>query len=160
MKRKSIFKMSICIAIVLSIVYFSTWNSVLNKSTRYLDNKLSYSIPQISGTAEDLFDIDYDTLYVFEPYQTKDEMEAQIGFKCRVLNQVVSEGILNILFVKDNSPVAYLYGYPSTIGYFIGLPTGKHTKAELDLIQYNGIESQVGNSAGPPKTYMRYTFDM
>lgn len=46
-------------------------------------------------------------------------MERQIGFKTRILQETVNENMINILFLKDDSPVAYLYGYGSNNGYYI-----------------------------------------
>ena len=55
-------------------------------------------------------------------------MEKQIGFKSRVLQETVNENMINILFVKDDSPVAYLYGYGSNNGYY---------SSNIDLIVTN-----------------------
>lgn len=156
MKNKDIFKILFTSVIIVSIIFFTRWNSELNKNNRYLTDKLLNSVSDTSGTVGELFDFDYDELYVLEPYQSKEEMEKQIGFKSRVLKVTVSEGMMNILFVKNNSPVAYLYGYASNNGYYIELPTGNHTKSELNAIKYNIIINEVGNSSGTENSYKRY----
>ncbi len=97
-------------------------------------------------------------MYVFEPYQSIEEMEKQIGFKHYKLKQGVSEGMLNILFVKDNRATAYLYGYPSNIGYYINIQSGEYNKADIDDMAYTVEEREVGNSSGSPKAYMYYEF--
>lgn len=135
------------------------WNSELNKNNRYLTDKLLNSVSDTSGTAGELFDFDYDKLYVFEPYQSKDEMEKQIGFKSRLLQETVSENMMNILFVKDDSPIAYLYGYGSNNGYYIELPIGNYSKLELEKTRYRVITNEVGNSSGTEKTYLNYIFE-
>lgn len=136
------------------------WNSQLNRNTRDLEKKLSASDAQVSGKTVELFDFDYEILYVFEPYESKEEMETKIGFGISILQETVSEEMMNILFVKENSPVAYLYGYPSNTGYSIEIPSGKYRKDELDLVQYNKSTGDVGNSYGTPITFIRYTFGM
>ena len=159
MKNKNIFKILFFLVVVISILVFMRWNSELNKNNRYLTVKLLNSDSDTSGTAGELFDFDYDKLYVFEPYQSKDEMEKQIGFKSRVLQETVSENMINILFVKDDSPVAYLYGYGSNNGYYIELPIGDYSKSELKKTRYRVITNEVGNSSGTEKTYLNYIFE-
>ena len=135
------------------------WNSELNKNNRYLTDKLLKGVSDTSGTVGELFDFYYDKLCVFEPYQSKDEMEKQIGFKSRVLQETVNENMINILFVKDDAPVAYLYGYGSNNGYYIEMPTGNYSKAELEKTRYRVITNEVGNSSGTEKTYLNYIFE-
>ena len=159
MKNKNIFKILFFLMVVISIVVFMRWNSELNKNNRYLTDKLLNNVSDTSGTAGELFDFDYDEVYVFRPYQSKEEMEKQIGFKSRVLQETVSENMINILFVKDDSPVAYLYGYGSNNGYYVELPTGNYSKSELQEMSYKVITSEVGNSSGTEKTYLNYIFD-
>ena len=154
--RKRIF---IVKKLAISIFVFMRWNSELNKNNRYLTEKLLNGASDASGTAGELFSFDYDKLYVFEPYQSKDEMEKQIGFKSRVLQETVNENMINILFVKDDSPVAYLYGYGSNNGYYIELPIGNYSKPELGKIRYRVIKKEVGNSPETEKTYLNYIFE-
>ena len=159
MKNKNIFKISFFLLVLISIFVFIRWNSELNKNNRYLTEKLLNVASDASGTAGELFNFDYDKVYIFEPYQSKDEMEKQIGFKSRVLQETVNENMINILFVKDDAPVAYLYGYGSNNGYYIEMPTGNYSKAELEKTRYRVITNEVGNSPETEKTYLNYIFE-
>ena len=159
MKNNNIFKMSLLLVAVILIIFFVRWNSELNKNNRYLTDKLLNNLSDTSGTAGELFNFDYDEVYVFWPYQSKDEMEKQIGFKSHILQETVSEGMMNVLFVKDNSPLAYLYGYGSNNGYYVSLPPGNYSKSELQKIRYKVIKNEVGNSSGAEKTYLNYLFE-
>lgn len=134
------------------------WSSVVNVNTRNLENKLAHNLVQGQGQVKDLIDFSYDTVHIFEPYQPKESMELQIGFKFKGLKETVSEGMMNILFLNNNSSVAYLYGYPSNTGYYIQLPVGTYTKTELDEMSYTATTCEVGNSAGTPQTYNKYVF--
>lgn len=156
MKGKIGLKIFSCTLMILFIVIFSKWNSELNKNTRYIENKLSEVKLEETGTVKDLFDLDYDILYVFRPYESKAEMEEQIGFKDNILKETVNEGMVNVLLVKENSPVTYLYGYPSNIGYYIDLPVGSYTKQELDSIRYTATVSQVEHISESPKIFTIY----
>jgi len=74
------------------------------------------------------------------------------------LKQGLNEGVNNILFVKDNKPVAYLFGYASNTGYLINIPSSEYTKAQVEAMTYKAETREVGNSYGTPKTYVNYQF--
>lgn len=141
---------------VAAITYAVKWNSKVSVRTRNLENKLIHS--QTQASVKELIDFEYDEVYVFEPYQPKESMEAELGFKCSLLKETVSEGMTNILFVKDNSPAAYLYGYTYQAGYYIDLPVGKYTKAELDAMNYTVTECAIEGAEETGQTYMKYAF--
>ncbi|MEG0906689.1 MAG: hypothetical protein RSF87_10735 [Cellulosilyticaceae bacterium] len=158
MKKKSLF-ITISIVVIISIIaitYILNWNSTVNVNTRYLEDKLTHN--QGEGQVKDLIGFNYDKVYIFEPYQPKESMESLIGFECSILKETVSEGMMNILFLESNVPVAYLYGYASNNGYYIELPVGTYTKSELNNMGYIATKHAVGNSAGTPQTYMHYLF--
>ena len=156
--KRNVWKIVLSLFVILSLVVFSWWNSSFNKTTRQLEKNLTSSILNQTGMGEDLFNFDYDFLYVFEPYQSQAEMEEQIGFKTRVLQETVSEGMLNLLFVKNQKPVAYLYGYPSNAKYNIEILPGYYTQSAIDSLEYIEIETDLGNSSGEPIIYTNYQF--
>lgn len=158
MKNKSIFKLLTFLLAIISIVFFIRRNSEFNINNRYLNDTLLNGVSDGSGTAEELFNFDYDEVYVFQPYQPKDDMEKEIGFKSDVLQETVNDNMMNILFIKDNESVAYLYGYGSNNGYYIELPPGNYSKSELQKTRYKVITNEVGNSSGTEKKYLNYIF--
>lgn len=111
-------------------------------------------------TCKDLFDFDYDKVYVFQPYLPKKEIEKEIGFKYWKLKETVNECMMNILFVKDNNPVAYLYGYAENLGYYIDIHIGEYNKSDLDKAKYSVKEIEIGNSYGVEKTYKEYIINI
>jgi len=148
--------------ISITVLKIRDYNSLVSKNTRYLEQILSEDITSgkdsVSGNVKDLIILDYDKMYVFGPYKSVEEMEKQIGFEYSGLKQGLNEGIMNILFVKGNSAVAHLFGYPSNIGYGIRISGGEHTKVQIDKMTYTMEEREVGNPHGTPKTYMNYEF--
>ncbi|WP_407310652.1 hypothetical protein [Desulfosporosinus sp. SB140] len=56
------------------------YNSLANKNTRNLERLLSQNTYYVNGNVKNLITIDYDKMYVFQPYQSLDEMERQIEF--------------------------------------------------------------------------------
>ena len=146
----------IVIALLITATKIIEYNSLISQNTRQLERGLSQNLA--NGKVRNLITFNYDKMYVFEPYQSLDKMEKQIGFKYSKLKEGTSEGIINILFVKDNRTVAYLFGYSVYNGYFIKIPSGEYTKAQVDKMTYNVKKREVGNSYGTPKTYMDYEF--
>ena len=135
--RKKIIAILFLVVTVLCIAIFTLWNSEVNVNTRNLEKQLaSHAKNQQEGYVKNLIPFTYDQVYVFEPYQTKEQMEAQLGFTCRILKETINEGILNILYLNNHSPVANLYGYPSNIGCSIEVPTGMYTKEEWNQMKY------------------------
>jgi len=155
---KLTFSVIVIIVVLAMFVKLIDYNSLVSKNTRYLEKNLSENVKITNGNVKDFITFDYDKMYVFEPYQSIEEMERQIGFKYHKLKQGVSEGMLNILFVKDNRAIAYLYGYPSNIGYYINIQSGEYNKADIDYMTYTVEEREFGNSSGSPRTYMHYEF--
>ena len=137
-------------------------NSLLSKNTRYLEELLtdedSFTEDYGEGNVKDLIKLNYDKVFVFGPYESVENMEEKIGFKSSKLIQGVSEGTNNILFVKDNKEVEYLFGYPINSGYYIDIPIGDYTKAEIDKMTYIMEKRDIGNSSGDPKTHNYYEF--
>ncbi|WP_088226168.1 hypothetical protein [Desulfosporosinus sp. FKB] len=148
---------AIVVVVVISIKIVD-YNSLASKNTRNLERTLSQDNYYVNGNVKDLVTIDYDKMYVFPPYQSLDEMERQIGFKYSKLEQGLNGGVNNIIFVKGNKPVAYLFGYASDTGYFINTPSGEYTKAQVETMIYKVETREVGNSYGTPKTYVNYQF--
>lgn len=59
---------------------------------------------------------EWDALYSFAPYTSKEKIYEIIGYKWDNISETVNEGMNQIVFVNDNKVVCYLYGYPENIG--------------------------------------------
>lgn len=132
----------------------------LSNNTKKLEVNLKSNLNKENSVCKDLFDFDYDKVYVFQPYLSKREMEKEIGFKYNKLRETVNEGMMNILFVKDNAPIVYLYGYPTDLGYYIDIPIGEYTKLNLDKVKYKIKEIDDDNSSGEEQIYKEYTINI
>ena len=159
MKNKKILTLALIICI---IAVFELKNKNIKESynTKSLEKTLSKSLNNKDNTCKYLFDFDYDKVYVFQPYLSKYEMEKEIGFKYRKLKETVNECMVNMLFVKNNKPVVYLYGYPSDLGSYIEMPIGEYKKSDLDKAEYSVEKIKIGNSYNNEKTYIKYTINL
>lgn len=79
----------------------------------------------------DITPFNWDRLYRFAPYTSAEEIYQTIGEGQRGLNiqSTVDEGMMQILFLKDQQVVCHLYGYPSQVGvsFDLGDFNGRHS---------------------------------
>ena len=67
----------------------------------------------------DLTPFEWDMAYSFDPYTPKEYIYETVGYKWENNSETVSEGMNQIVFLKDGKVVCYLYGYPENNGYGI-----------------------------------------
>lgn len=104
------------IAIILIIAYYIVGNPFV----RFNNYRLKQSIKAISKTEVTLNEVvpfEWDAVYTFEPYTSKAEIEKIIGFKSNEIEETISEGMVQLLFVKGGSIPASVCGYAENLGY-------------------------------------------
>ncbi len=68
----------------------------------------------------DIVPFEWDIVYTFAPYSSKEEIEQIIGFESDDIEENnISEGMMHLIFVKDDKVVANVLGYSSNLGYNI-----------------------------------------
>jgi len=70
---------------------------------------------------------EWDIVYSFKPYISKDTIYETIGYKWDNINKTFDEGMNQIVFLKDGKVVCHLYGYPSNTGYGINFISENNT---------------------------------
>lgn len=72
---------------------------------------------------------DWDTLYTFESYQSQEEIEEIVGFKSNDIKENnISEGMVHLLFVRDNKVVESILGYSDELGYNLDITAREEYK--------------------------------
>lgn len=119
MKRIKFFKFFLLIG---AVFYLSACvsDSALDKNSEALEKLLKASAGK-EVVLNDLIDFEYDTVYTFKPGTTVEDMEALIGFEYSGLKESANTGVMNILFVNEDEPVCYLYGYSDSKGFYINI---------------------------------------
>lgn len=59
----------------------------------------------------------WDAVYTFSPYTSKDEIAHTIGFRSSSIQETVSEGMTQLLFVEEDQVVCSVCAYPKSAGY-------------------------------------------
>jgi hypothetical protein len=86
-------------------------------------NEIEDSLTSIDLT--ELTPFEWDRVYTFDPYTPKEMVYETVGYKWDTISESVSEGMNQIVFLKDGKVVCYVYGYPSKNGFglsFTGVP--------------------------------------
>lgn len=87
-------------------------NAKLKKAVKAIDGEYVY--------INDITDFEWDTLYTFAPYQSRESIEETIGFKSNDIKvNKINEGMVHLLFVKNQTVVASVLDYDSNLGYSI-----------------------------------------
>lgn len=74
---------------------------------------------QTQVTLNDVVPFAWDAVYTFDPYTDRATMEAEMGVTSRAIEETVSEGMVQLLFVKNGKLVASVCGYPQNLGYSV-----------------------------------------
>ena len=142
--------MILCLVLGLATVFLiyklSLTSSSQNNLTK-LENKIS-SLSNKEYELKDITPFEWDVVYSFEAYIPKDEIEKTIGFDSNLIKETVSEGMQQVIFVKSNQVVCYVYGYDDKLGYSFdfGDDWNEYVKLEskdqnyFQILQSNGIK--------------------
>ena len=98
--------------------FLNTFDKKCNKGKIWI----LYSIHEVSKTEVTLNEIvpfEWSTVYTFDPYVTRSEIEKIIGFKSNAIQETVNEGMVQLLFVKGSSVSGSVCGYAENLGYCI-----------------------------------------
>lgn len=82
-----------------------------------------------SVNLSDVTPFEWDLVYSFDPYTPKDAIYETVGYKWGRISETVSEGMNQLVFMKDGKVVCYLYGYPANNGYGIYFMDGSSTES-------------------------------
>ncbi len=137
----------LCVTILVSLFKKDLWD--LN--SKLLKEKV-LSIEQTVETINllDITPFEWDVVYSFDPYTPKDKVYDIVGYKWDNIRETVSEGMNQIVFLKDGKVVCYLYGYPANNGYGMFF-VGKDYKNVATMLNLeDSLNFQVTRSDGFP----------
>ncbi len=80
---------------------------------------LNISESVVSINLSNVTPFEWDEMYSFDPYTPKEMIYETVGYKWGRISETVSEGMDQVVFMKDEKVVCYLYGYPENNRYGI-----------------------------------------
>lgn len=147
-------KTVILIAVVLLILYRLLVRDIWDVNARLLkDNVLSLDQKVESVNLKDLTPYEWDTIYSFDPYTSKEQVYETVGYKWDKISEALSEGMNQIVFLNDGAVVCYVFGYPENNKYGISF-FGKDISKVPMLTREDSLDFSVHRSEGT--TYLAY----
>lgn len=114
MKKQRLFLLSLAALLLFLLV-----QPVVHLHNRQLKQAVTALADGDVVTLEAVVPFAWDAVYTFDPYTSREEMEADIGFRSRALRESVSEGMVQLVFVKGSRVTASVCAYPSALGYSV-----------------------------------------
>lgn len=114
MKRKMYAVLSVLLLVCVSLLVINPLKIDLwDSNFKLLKGKvLSEKVVDRKVNLSTFTPFEWDEVYSFTPYVSKEAIYETIGYKWETISETVSEGMNQIVFVKDGKVVCYLYGYP------------------------------------------------
>lgn len=114
--KKNRIRVVISISVIILIIVFFVLhlNYPIWKANAKQFSKSLKSISKETSTIDNLSNLttfEWDTLYSFAPYTPENIIYNAIGFRWEKINSTVSEGMNQIIFLKDNKVICYIDGY-------------------------------------------------
>lgn len=130
MKKKSFIVLASVLVVILGLIMFKTLQStpIWEKNAKQFNGSFNV-ISGNNATIDDLSSFttfEWDTLYSFAPYTSNETVYQVVGYQWDKINSTVSEGMNQIVFLKDGKVVCYIDGYPDKYKVF------------FEFGQYNG----------------------
>lgn len=100
-------------AVVLFVLYKLLVRDIWDVNAGKLkDNVLSLDPNAVSVNLKDLTPFEWDTVYSFDPYTSKEQVYETVGYRWDKISDALSEGMNQIVFLNDGEVVCYVFGYP------------------------------------------------
>lgn len=118
MKKKKLVSFIIAICLIVALTYMAIGNPIVFVNNQKLKKAVT-AVNSDNVKLNEIVPFKWDVVYTFEPYMSKEKIEDAIGFKSNSIRETVSEGMVQLLFVKDQKVVSSVCGYSSNFGYSI-----------------------------------------
>lgn len=112
-----------CMILVTILGYLVIGNPIVLINNKKLENSIK-SIQSDNIKLNEVVPFEWDVVYTFEPYASKESIEKIIGFKSNSIKENnINEGMVHLLFVKGEKVMASILGYSKNLGYSLDFPS-------------------------------------
>ncbi|MDE5596742.1 MAG: hypothetical protein K2J04_02805, partial [Lachnospiraceae bacterium] len=128
-KTKAWILVLICIVLIVIMGYLMIGNPFIFINNQKLKKSISSLDDSKIVSLNEVIPFEWDSLYTFEPYQSKAEIAEIIGFQSNDIKENnINEGMVHLLFVKNDKIVASILSYSSNLGYNIDFSSKANLK--------------------------------
>ena len=143
MKKRAL-KLCAAALLILLVIYALIGNPIIFWHNRALEHSLCSLEDGITVTLNEAVPFEWESVYTFDPYTSKSEMERIIGISSPSIRETVSEGMVQLIFVNRGRVTASVCGYASNLGYDVylgrgGRPLTTGEEVELSVARGDGI---------------------
>ncbi len=135
---KKIIYIIILLIIITIFLKFKGYNDIkLNNENL---QKAITRIKEDEAALNDVVPFEWERLYTFKPYTTKEDIESIIGFKSQYISETINEGMVQLIFIKDKKIVSNVLSYADNLGYSIDFYDGISVYNEIlykDNVKFN-----------------------
>lgn len=153
MKKKIIVLLAVIILLIIGALgafLFIGNPKVFSNNKKLKDSLLSLDLNKDISLKEAI-PFEFDTLYTFDPYTSKEDIELIIGFKSNSIKEISSEGMVQLLFVKNNKVVASICDYSVNLGYkIVNFGNRAYPETVFSVYKENKIVILDGNLTDEP----------
>jgi len=133
MRKKSFIAIVSVFVVILGLIMVKTLHPTPIWEINAKQFNSSFNSVGVNATIDDLSEFttfEWDTLYSFAPYTPVEDVYQVVGYQWNKINSTVSEGMNQIVFLKEGKVVCYIDGYPDEYKVFFefGQYTGNHFK--------------------------------
>lgn len=111
-------------ALIVLLIAMLAWyvfsDPMVSLNNRMLQKEIKALPEETTEVAlNDLVPFEWDELYTFAPYTTKEEIEQTIGLQSRAIEAATSEGMVQLIFVNGSREkvMASVCALPDALGY-------------------------------------------
>ena len=112
----------IIVFLIMTILFCLLIGNTEVKTNNKKLKKEIFSIDKESVSINEVIPFEWDAVYSFPPYTSKETIEEILGFESNLIIESFNEAIFGLIFVKDEEIVANPSGFPSELGYRILFP--------------------------------------
>jgi len=121
MKKQTFIVVASVLGIIIALIMFKALHltPIWEKNAKQFNS--SFNIISGDATIEDLSrftTFEWDTLFSFAPYTPKEDVYKVVGYQWDKIDTTVSEGMNQIVFLKEDKVVCYIDGYPDKYKVF------------------------------------------
>lgn len=117
-------KVAALVVLLAAALFFflATQQNQITKNNAALQQALTTTTPGESINLAQVVPFQWDAVYTFAPYLSTADMERILGISHTDLPTTVNEGMVQLVFVKDDKVVASVCDYSENIGYAVNIP--------------------------------------
>jgi hypothetical protein len=148
MKVKKLIIIAICVLLVIAAIKLLKKDIWDENATLLKEMVLSIDETSDMVILSKVTPFEWDTVYSFTPYTSKEKIYETVGYKWDYINETVDEAMDQVVFLNDGKVVCYIYGYPSNNGYSVNFDDEEHNNGARVLDLDDDLNFNVTRSDG------------